>query len=222
MKAMILAAGYGKRLRPLTDQMPKPLLPIRGKSMIEYHLEKLSLAGFSEIVINLGHLGNKIPEALGDGKRWNLSIEYSDEGPEPLETGGGITKALPLLGDQPFLLVNGDVWCEIDFRDISKSLPPNDLALLYLVKQPKWRTRGDFDLQAGRVTESENPSLLYSGIAIYNPSILQGATVEKFSIVPRLRKAITRNQVSGILYDGEWDDVGTPDRLEALQQRFGS
>ncbi|MBP52583.1 MAG: mannose-1-phosphate guanylyltransferase [Opitutae bacterium] len=222
MKAMILAAGYGKRLRPLTDQLPKPLLPIGGKSMIEYHLEKLALAGFSEIVINLGHLGNKIPEALGDGKRWNLSIEYSDEGPEPLETGGGITKALPLLGDQPFLVVNGDVWCELDFRDIPKNLFLNDLALLYLVKQPKWRTRGDFDLQAGRVRESENPPLLYSGIAIYNPSILQGATVEKFSIVPRLRKAITRNQVGGILYDGEWDDVGTPDRLEALQQRFGS
>lgn len=222
MKAMILAAGYGKRLRPLTDQLPKPLLPIGGKSMIEYHLEKLALAGYSEIVINLGHLGNKIPKALGDGMRWNLSIEYSDEGPEPLETGGGITKALPLLGDQPFLVVNGDVWCELDFRDIPKNLYPNDLALLYLVKQPKWRTRGDFDLQAGRVIESENPPLLYSGIAIYNPSILQGATVEKFSIVPRLRKAITRNQVGGILYDGEWDDVGTPDRLEAIQQRFGS
>lgn len=222
MKAMILAAGYGKRLRPLTDQLPKPLLTIGGKPMIEYHLEKLAHAGFSEVVINLGHLGAKIPQALGDGKRWKLSIEYSDEGPDPLETGGGLTQALPLLGKKPFLVVNGDVWCDLDFRTIPKVLPKEDLAHLFLVKRPGWRTKGDFELLDGRVRESDNPSLLYSGIATYDPAILDGAAVEKFSIVPRLRAAISRNQVRGALHSGEWDDVGTPERLQALRDGFGN
>ena len=132
MKAMILAAGYGKRLRPLTDHTPKPLVPVGGKPLVVHHLEKIAETGIRDVVINLGHLGSKIPEALGNGSQWGLSIEYSNEGPDPLETGGGMAKALPLLGPDPFLLVNGDVWCDLDFDTIPKTLGANDQALLYL------------------------------------------------------------------------------------------
>lgn len=222
MKAMVLAAGFGNRLRPLTDHTPKPLLPIGGKPMIVHHLEKLAAAGFKEVVINLGHLGHKIPEALGDGSSWGLSIAYSDEGPDPLETGGGLAKALPLLGDEPFLLVNGDVWSDLDFSTIPTSLAENDLATLYLVQKPRWREKGDFSLSRSRVVESEIPEYLYAGIALYHPKILEGAKVEKFSIVPRLKSAISKNLVGGILFSGEWDDVGTPDRLSALQSKYGN
>jgi len=221
-KAIILSAGYGKRLRPLTDQIPKPLVPVGGKPLIVHHLEKLAASGFREIVINLGHLGSKIPEALGNGSSWGLSIAYSDEGPEPLETGGGITKALPLLGQETFLVVNGDVWCDLDFSTIPSQLPEKDDALLFLVPQPEWRDRGDFSLRDNRVVESESPDLLYAGIALYHPRILDGAKVEKFSIVPRLRQSIASGRVGGILHDGRWDDVGTPERLDALQSEFGS
>ena len=222
MKAIILSAGYGKRLRPLTDRIPKPLVPVGGKPLIVHHLEKLADAGFREIVINLGHLGSKIPEALGDGSPWGLNIAYSDEGPDPLETGGGITKALPLLGQETFLVVNGDVWCDLDFANIPEQLPENDDALLFLVPQPGWREKGDFSLQDNRVVESGTPDLLYAGIALYHPRILDGAKVEKFSIVPRLRQSIASDRVGGILHEGSWDDVGTPERLEALQSEFGS
>ena len=222
MKAMVLAAGFGNRLRPLTDHTPKPLLPIGGKPMIVHHLEKLAAAGFKEVVINLGHLGHKIPEALGDGSSWGLSIAYSDEGPAPLETGGGLTKALPLLGDEAFLLVNGDVWSDLDFSTIPTSLAENDLATLFLVPKPGWREKGDFSLSNSRVVESERPEYLYAGIALYHPKILDGAKVEKFSIVPRLKSAISKNLVGGILFSGEWDDVGTPDRLSALQSKYGN
>ena len=122
MKAMILAAGYGKRLRPLTDHTPKPLVPVGGKPLIVHHLEKIAQAGITEVVINLGHLGSKIPQALGNGSAWGLSIEYSDEGAEPLETGGGLANALPLLGSETFMLVNGDVWCDLDFSTIPQTL----------------------------------------------------------------------------------------------------
>ena len=221
MKAMILSAGYGKRLRPLTDRIPKPLVPVGGKPLVVHHLEKLAGAGFREIVINLGHLGSKIPETLGDGSSWGLNIAYSDEGPEPLETGGGITKALPLLGEETFLVVNGDVWCDLDFSSIPGQLAENDDALLFLVPKPKWREKGDFSLAGNRVIESDEPNLLYAGIALYHPRILEGAAVEKFSIVPRLRQSIASDRVGGILHDGSWDDVGTPERLKAIQSEFG-
>jgi MurNAc alpha-1-phosphate uridylyltransferase len=222
MKAMILAAGYGKRLRPLTDHTPKPLVSIGGKPLIVHHLEKIAQTGIKEVVINLGHLGSKIPEALGDGDTWGLSIQYSEEGPDPLETGGGMAKALPLLGSETFLLVNGDVWCDLDFSSIPRSLESNDQSLLYLVQQPEWRERGDFSLVNGRVVESESPQYLYAGIALYHPSILEGAKVEKFSIVPRLKQAIASDRVAGILHLGEWDDVGTPERLHAIQANHGN
>ena len=166
---MILSAGYGKRLRPLTDRIPKPLVPVGGKPLIVHHLEKLAGAGFREIVINLGHLGSKIPETLGDGSSWGLSIAYSDEGPEPLETGGGITKALPLLGEETFLVVNGGVWCDLDFSSIPGRLPEKDDALLFLVPRPEWREKGDFSLAGDRVVESDEPNLLYAGIAAVSP-----------------------------------------------------
>ena len=222
MKAMILAAGYGKRLRPLTDHTPKPLVSIGGKPLIVHHLEKIAQTGIKEVVINLGHLGSKIPEALGDGDTWGLSIQYSEEGPDPLETGGGMAKALPLLGSETFLLVNGDVWCDLDFSSIPRSLESNDQSLLYLVQQPEWRERGVFSLVNGRVVESESPQYLYAGIALYHPSILEGAKVEKFSIVPRLKQAIASDRVAGILHLGEWDDVGTPERLHAIQANHGN
>jgi MurNAc alpha-1-phosphate uridylyltransferase len=221
MKAMILAAGYGKRLRPLTDHTPKPLISIGGKPMIVHHLEKLAEAGIREVVINLGHLGSKIPDFLGSGSTWGVSIEYSDEGPDPLETGGGMTKALPLLGKDTFLLVNGDVWTDLDFSIIPKTLSGNDQAMLFLAKQPEWREKGDFNLDESRVRESGTPNLLYAGIALYHPSILEGAVVEKFSIVPRLKKAIEQDRVAGQLINGEWDDVGTPERLAALRDKYG-
>ncbi len=222
MKVMILAAGYGKRLRPLTDHTPKPLIEVGGKPLVVHHLEKLAAAGFREIVINLGHLGSKIPEVLGDGTAWNLRIDYSDEGPDPLETGGGLAKALPLLGQDVFLVVNGDVWCDLDFAAIPKTLPPGDDVLLYLVPKPAWRERGDFSLTPeDRVVEAEEPDLLYAGIALYHPRILDGAKVEKFSIVPRLRAAISGNRVGGIRHDGTWDDVGTPERLESIRSNIG-
>ena len=218
---MILAAGYGKRLRPLTDHTPKPLISIGGKPMIVHHLEKLAEAGIREVVINLGHLGSKIPDFLGSGSTWGVSIEYSDEGPDPLETGGGMTKALPLLGKNTFLLVNGDVWTDLDFSIIPKTLTGNDQAMLFLAKQPEWREKGDFNLDESRVRESGTPNLLYAGIALYHPSILDGAVVEKFSIVPRLKKAIQQDRVAGQLINGEWDDVGTPERLAALRDKYG-
>lgn len=218
---MVLAAGFGNRLRPLTDHTPKPLVTVGGKPLIVHHLEKLKQAGFDDVVINLGHLGSKISGTLGNGSNWGLSIQYSDEGPDPLETGGGLTKALPLLGKEPFLLVNGDVWCDLDFSTIPQNIPTNDLAMLYLVPRPQWRERGDFSLDNGRVIAPQTPQLLYAGIAIYDPKILDGAKVEKFSIVPRLTKAISQNLVGGILLNGAWDDVGTPERLSALQQLHG-
>ena len=218
---MILAAGYGKRLRPLTDHTPKPLISIGGKPMIVHHLEKLAEAGIREVVINLGHLGSKIPDFLGSGSTWGVSIEYSDEGPDALETGGGMTKALPLLGKDTFLLVNGDVWTDLDFSIIPKTLSGNDQAMLFLAKQPEWREKGDFNLDESRVRESGTPNLLYAGIALYHPSILDGAVVEKFSIVPRLKKAIQQDRVAGQLINGEWDDVGTPERLAALRDKYG-
>ena len=221
MKAMILAAGYGKRLRPLTDHTPKPLVSVGGKPLLVHHLEKIAGAGIKDVVINLGHLGAKIPELLGNGDMWNLNIKYSDEGPDPLETGGGMAKALPILGEDTFMLINGDVWCDLDFRQIPQSLKGRDQAMLFMAKQPAWRSRGDFELYENRVRESENPSLLYTGIALYHPSILEGAKVEKFSIVPRLKKAIRQDRVAGEIVKGEWDDVGTPERLAAPREKHG-
>ena len=217
MKAFILAAGRGARMRPLTDQTPKPLLPVRGRPLIEWHLQKLAAAGVREVVINLGWLGEKIEAHLGDGSRFGLKLAYSPEGWPALETGGGIHHALPLLGDAPFLLVNGDVFTDLDFASlVARGLPADALAHLVLVPNPVQHPRGDFALIEGRVVDAE-PRLTYSGIALMHPLLFAGCTAGAFSHVPLLRQAMLAGRVSGARHAGLWSDVGTPERLAALQ-----
>lgn len=217
MKAFILAAGRGERMRPLTDHTPKPLLAVRGKPLIEWHLEKLAAAGVREVVINLGWLGERIPAQLGDGSRFGLSLAYSDEGWPALETGGGIHRALPLLGDQPFLLVNGDVFTDLDFAAlIARGLAHGELAHLVLVDNPVQHPEGDFGLSEGRITELA-PRLTYSGIALLHPALFEGCKPGAFALAPLLRRAIATARVSGEHHAGLWSDVGTVERLQALQ-----
>lgn len=216
MKAMLLAAGRGERLRPLTDQHPKPLLMVRGKPLIVWHLEALARAGVSDVVINLSWLGSQIREHLGSGQAWGLRIEYSEEGPEPLETGGGIFRALPLLGPAPFLLVNGDVYTDYDFRQLSPA--PHMQAQLVLVPNPSHHAGGDFALESGLVALSGTPRYTYAGIGWYTPKLFEGCQDGKFPLLPLLRRAIELGELSGQLYGGTWVDVGTPERLAALNR----
>jgi MurNAc alpha-1-phosphate uridylyltransferase len=216
MKAMVLAAGRGERMRPLTDREPKPLLRVGGKRLIEYHLERLAAGGFRDIVINTAWLGDLIEAALGNGERYGLSITYSHERPEALETGGGIFHALPLLGSAPFLLVNGDVWTDIDFGALRRPPPRNSLAHLVLVPNPPQHMRGDFLFEGGLVAEGEGPRLTYSGIGIYTPEFFAGSIPGKFPLLPLLKRAISQRALSGELHDGEWYDIGTIERLKSL------
>jgi N-acetyl-alpha-D-muramate 1-phosphate uridylyltransferase len=213
--AMVLAAGRGERMRPLTDEVPKPLLTVRGKPLIIYHLEKLSRLGVQQVVINLAWLGGQIRAALGDGARWNLQIHYSDEGAEALETGGGILRALPDLGAQPFLVVNADVYTELDFGAIH--LAPEALAQLVLVANPMHHPRGDFALSNGRVTEQGGARWTYSGIGLYRPELFDGCTPGRFPLLPLLRRAIAGGKLHGQVFEGAWSDVGSVERLAALQ-----
>ena len=215
MKAMILAAGLGNRMRPLTDHKPKPLLEIDGKPLIVYHIEKLSAAGFTEIIINIAHLGYMIPEALGDGTEWGIKITYSDEQEEgALESAGGIVKALPLLGDQPFLVVNGDVWCDYEFD--AKFDLNDDLAHLVLVDNPDHNTNGDFGLEEGRVANDGTVKHTFSGIGYYSPKLFETLSYGTAPLAPLLRQAMTLDKISGELYNGEWRDIGTPERLAEI------
>jgi MurNAc alpha-1-phosphate uridylyltransferase len=216
MKAMLLAAGRGERLRPLTDMQPKPLLMVRGKPLIIWHLEALARAGVRDVVINLSWLGGQIRERLGTGKEWDLRIEYSEEGPEPLETGGGIFRALPLLGPAPFLLVNGDVFTSFDFSHLT--LTSRMRAHLVLVANPAHHAAGDFALQNGQVAVSGMPRLTYAGIGMYTPRLFEGMRDGKFPLLPLLRRAIEAGELSGEFYAGPWVDVGSPDRLAALNR----
>ena len=217
MKAMILAAGHGTRMRPLTDHTPKPLLMAGGKPLIVWHIEKLARAGFRDIVINLAWLGWKIPAALGDGSRWNVTLHYSDEqSAGALETAGGIRNALPLLGDAPFLVVNGDVWC--DYACLPYALADNDLAHLVLVNNPAHNPQGDFALHNGRVASTGEPRYTFSGIGYYRPELFAGLTQGKHPLAPLLRAAMTAGQVSGEHFSGDWRDIGTPARLAELDQ----
>jgi len=218
MKAMILAAGRGERMRPLTDHTPKPLLKAGGKALIEYHLEALAAAGFNEVVINLADLGDQIQAKLGDGGRFGLNIRYSDEGERALETGGGIFKALPLLGDDRFLVVNGDVWC--DYPCTLRGLARGDLAHLVLVDNPAYHAHGDFFLDAGRLSPTHGEKLTFSGIGYYTPSLFAHCQPGAFPLAPLLRRAIEVGKVSAEHYRGEWLDVGTPERLRALDARL--
>ncbi|MBY5993016.1 N-acetylmuramate alpha-1-phosphate uridylyltransferase MurU [Ferrimonas balearica] len=219
MKAMILAAGRGERMRPLTDTTPKPLLPVAGKPLLTYHLERLARAGITEVVINHAWLGAQIPAALGNGERWGLSLRYSDEGDQALETGGGIHKALPLLGDAPFLLLNGDIFCQLEWPTLP-SLADGDLAHLYLVPNPAHNPEGDFALAEGRVGVDGPQRLTYGGIALFHPALFAACQSGHFSLVPLLKDAMAQGRVSGSRYDGLWCDVGTPQRLQQLERQL--
>ncbi len=214
MKAMILAAGRGERMRPLTDHTPKPLLEAGGKALIDYHLETLAAAGFREVVINLAHLGSRIRERIGDGHRYGLTIRYSDEGEQALETGGGIFKALAWLGDEPFLVVNADIWCDYPFKPYA--LANADLAHLVLVDNPQHHPQGDFSLEHGRLTLASGTRLTFSGIGYYRPGLFDGCRPGAFPLAPLLRRAATRGWISAEHYRGAWLDIGTPERLRAL------
>ena len=212
---MILAAGLGKRMRPLTNVLPKPLLEVRGKALIVWHLEKLARNGFKEVVINIAHLGYKIPEYLGDGSKYGLKIHYSDEQEiGALESAGGIKKALPLLGDEPFLVVNGDVYCEYEF-DASFELGDKK-AHLILVKNPEHNPKGDFGLSNNLVINSSEEMFTFSGIGYYHPSFFDEVALQKSPLAPLLRNAITKNDISGELFKKMWHDVGTPQRLKEI------
>ena len=217
MKAMILAAGRGERMRPLTDHVPKPLLKVGGRSLIEYHLAGLAAAGIREIVINHAWLGRQIEQALGDGSRWGVEIQYSAE-QEGLETGGGIFNALPLLGEKPFLVVNGDVWCNYPFHQLPAE--PAGLVHLVLVDSPPHHPKGDFSLQGNRVCLEGEPMLTYSGIGVYHPVLFAACTPGVFPLAPLLRSAIEAGKVGGEHYHGRWVDVGTRERLYKLDKEI--
>lgn len=219
MKAMILAAGHGTRMRPLTDYTPKPLLEVAGKALIVWHIEKLAAAGYRDIVINIAWLGDQIPRALGNGARWGINLHYSDEQEEDaLETAGGIIKALPLLGEEPFLVVNGDVWCDHAFAPYP--LAAGDLAHLILVNNPVHNPAGDFAVKNGRVSATGEARYTFSGIGYYHPALFHGFEYGKRPLLPVLLAAMAKQQVSGALYQGVWQDVGTPQRLTELNQSF--
>ena len=219
MKAFILAAGRGERMRPLTDHTPKPLLMAGGKPLIVWHLERLAVAGFKEIVINHAHLGSLIEQTLGDGSQWGLHIQYSPEPPGALETAGGIATALPLLGDEPFLVVNGDVYCDIDFGRFLKSTAD---AHLVMVPNPAHHNSGDFSLDGARVVYANGEqTFTYSGVAVFTPSFF--AEVKPGSIMklrPLLDAAIAAGTLTGERHTGRWVDVGTPQRLAELDQEL--
>ncbi len=221
MKAMILAAGLGNRMRPLTDHTPKPLLEVNNKPLIVYHIEKLAKAGFEEIIINIAHLGHMIPEALGDGRQWKIKITYSDEQEEgALESAGGIIKALPLLGDKPFLVVNGDVWCDYEF-DSTFDLK-DDLAHLILVDNPDHNTKGDFALEKNGIENEGDVKYTFSGIGYYSPRLFEYCAYGRAALAPLLRETIALGKVSGSLYQGIWRDIGTPERLNTLKTLLNS
>lgn len=226
-KAMIFAAGRGERMRPLTDTTAKPLLPVGGKRLIEWHLEKLAALGIRDVVINISHLAGQFPQALGDGDRWGLRIRYLDEGPVPLETGGGMLNALPLLGPEPFLLVNGDVWSDLDFATLPGR--PRGHAHLVLVANPPHHADGDFVLADDGTVHAEGaPRWTYAGIGVFRPELfgnwrevvgeVDGADQRppRFRLLPLLVDAMRRGAVGGQRHDGHWVDVGTPQRLREL------
>lgn len=239
-RALVLAAGRGERMRPLTLATPKPLLPVGGRPLIEWHLDALARAGIEEVVVNVSHLRGRFAPTLGDGSRFGLSLRYSDEGPEPLETGGGMLHARPLLGEAPFVLVNGDVWLAFDFATLPRD--PPGLAHLVLVPNPPQHPSGDFWLAPdGRVFDAPPGAppvagaerLTYAGVGVYRAALLDdwraavgdrsGATEvpPRFALAPLLRAAMARGRVTGQRHGGAWHDVGTPERLAALDAALG-
>lgn len=227
MKAMILAAGRGQRMRPLTDHTPKPLLAVNGQPLIVWHIKRLAAVGIVDLVINHAWLGEKIEQTLGDGTQWGVQIQYSAESPA-LETAGGIAKALPLLGTEPFLVINGDIWCDWPLQN-AKHLAhqlgqcPDTLAHLLLVDNPAHNPQGDFALSGGRVLTQGEHKLTFAGIGIYRPALFDELDPTlPAPLAPLLRQAMTNGAVRGEHHQGRWIDVGTPERLEALSQALVS
>ena len=227
MKAMILAAGRGERMRPLTDHLPKPLLEAGGKPLIVWHIERLVAAGITDIVINHAHLGHKLVQALGDGSAFGASIRWSAEPEGALETAGGIAHALPLLGDAPFIVINGDTWCDPDIAALARAadtlLADDAFAHLLMVPNPPHHPGGDFVLRDGKVGEGDDGRLTFSGIAAYRPALFRALDPDQpAKLAPLLRAAMQDGRVSGTLHAGQWFDVGTPQRLaevDALARR---
>lgn len=219
MKAMILAAGRGERMRPLTDHLPKPLLTVAGRPLIEHLITRLAAAGLRELVINLGYRGAQIRDQLGAGARLGVRIEYSDEGDPALETGGGVFRALPLLGEGPFVLANADVYSEFAFAGLLRqAMPPRDLAHLVLIPNPAHRMAGDFGLHGDRVLNDGGVRLTYSGYAILRPELFCNCVDGRYPLAPLLRFAAASGQLGGECYEGRWSDVGTPERLAQLEK----
>jgi len=217
MKAIILSAGRGERLRPLTDHTPKPLLKAGNQRLIEYTIYSLVKAGFTDIIINTAHLNEQFPEALGDGKRYGATIQYTVEQSGGLETAGGIINALPLLGDEPFLVVNGDIWTDFPFEQLNSfKLNHSTLGHLIFVQNPKHNPDGDFSLSSGLVIDNGREKVTYSGIAIYHPKLFLSYGVQRLALKPILIEAINKQQLSGELYHGKWSDIGTAERLAEL------
>ncbi len=214
---MILAAGRGERLRPVTNEVPKALVEVNGESLLERHLRALAEAGANTVVINLGWLGEQIVERIGAGSQFGLQVVYSPEYEDVLETGGGIHRALPLLGKEPFWVVNADI--HTDFRLPKLELEANKLGHLILVPTPGHRKNGDFDLVNGLVRNVEDPALTFSGIALYRPELLGGQKPGRFSLVPLLREAAGCDRLGGSLFEGAWEDAGTQERLAILNQK---
>lgn len=227
MKALIFAAGLGERMRPLTNHTPKPLLQVGNRPLIAWHLEKLAALGVSDVVVNTSWLAEQFPATLGDGSQWGLRLHYSYEGPTPLETGGGMLHALPLLGDEPFLLVNGDIWTDYDFALLPRQ--PAGLAHLVMVDRPVHATNGDFALDAdGHVRADGGLLLTYSGLGVYRPNLLDdwramvgsepGADRDppRFKLAPILKSKMPAALITGEYHRGHWTDVGTPERLASL------
>lgn len=217
---MILAAGRGERMRPLTDTLPKPLLAAGGRPLIEHHLCALAAAGFREVVINIGHLGGQLPARLGRGERFGLRIRYSPEPPAALETGGGIFQALPLLGEAPFVVLNGDIWTDYSYARLPQR--PAGLAHLVLVDNPPHHPAGDFALDGERVRQGGAARLTFSGISVLDPALFADCGPGRFPLAPLLRRAMAAGRVTGEHYRGAWRDIGTPERLAELDRLLQS
>jgi len=220
VKAMLLAAGRGERMRPLTDSVPKPLVPVGGRALIVWHLLALARADIREVVINLSWLGAQLRDALGDGSQFGVSITWSDEGPVPLETGGGIFHALRLLGPDPFLVVNADIWTDIDFGRLA--LEPDAHAHLVLIPNPPHHPQGDFGLEGDRVVNRDTGRLTYTGVGVYGREFFAGCTEGRFPLLPLLNRAIAAGRARGEVHRGQWCDVGTAERLASLSARVSA
>ena len=217
MIAMLLAAGRGERLRPITAEIPKALVDVRGRSLIERHLERLAAAGVDTVVINLGWLGERIVERVGSGERYGLKVVYSPEGEHILETGGGIHRALPMLGQEPFLVINSDIYTDMPVPRVR--LADGALGHLVLVPRPGYRAAGDFDLVDGLVRNAGSPHLTFAGFAVYRPELFADCAPGRFSMVPLMRAAADAGRLAGSVWRGEWEDIGTPERLAEVNAR---